>query len=239
MRASLAEHARYRRLRSESKSPNENGRVAPAIVCPIRRLSPSAAVALRVGQGPHLGVEQGRAEVQHVAGSLPHQGERRRAAGGQPAGQRILLEGEVGLELLRQALHADIVGQADDLDRLDAVIARGALDAPEQLLADAPPAVLALDRKSGFGVNMASERRLFAPDRLVRAQFGRAAHMAVAEGPVQKVPLPEAMLGVMHEKVVRHSSAEAFMPAARIETQQMVAERFHVRRPKPADLYAK
>src|SRR5271166_6143407 len=220
MRASLAEHARYRRLRSESKSPNENGRVAPAIVCPIRRLSPSAAVALRVGQGPHLGVEQGRAEVQHVAGSLPHQGERRRAAGGQPAGQRILLEGEVGLELLRQALHADIVGQADDLDRLDAVIARSALDAPEQLLADAPPAILALDRKSGFGVDMASERRLFAPDRLVRAQFGRAAHMAVDEGPVQKVPLPEAMLRVIQENFAQIPPPEGFGRAGKMETKK-------------------
>src|SRR5271165_897302 len=188
-------------------------------------------------QGPDLGVEQGRAEVEHVAGGLPDERERRRPARGQAAGQRVLLEGELRLELLRQALHADIVGQADDLDRLDAVVSCGALDALEQLLADAAPPVLILDGKGRLGVDVPVERRLFAPDRLVRAQFRSATHMAVDEGSVQEIPLAEAILGIAHKEVVRHPAAEALMAAARIEPQQVVAESFHVRWPQPPDFH--
>src|SRR5271165_4171499 len=143
----------------------------------------SGAFFFRRPQGPDLGVEQRGAEVEHVAGGLPDERERRRPPRGQAAGQRVLLEGELRLELLRQALHADIVGQADDLDRLDAVIARGALDPPEELLADPAPPVLAFDRKGGLGVDVPAEGRLFAPDGSVRPQFRRAAHVAVDEGP--------------------------------------------------------
>jgi hypothetical protein len=43
------------------------------------------------------------------------------------------------------------------------------------------------------------------------------------------------MRSVMHEEVVRHSAAEALVPTARIEPQQMVAKSFHVRGPEPSD----
>ena len=67
----------------------------------------------------------------------------------------------------------DVVGRADDLDRLDAVVAGGLLDAAEQSLADAAPAIGLLDAERRFGVDMALERRLFAPDRLAGTQLGR------------------------------------------------------------------
>jgi len=59
--------------------------------------------------------------------------------------------------------------------------------------------------------------------------------MAVDEGAVEQVALPEAMLGVVHKEVVRHGAAEAIVAAVGVQTQQMVAKRFHVRRPKPPD----
>ena len=62
--------------------------------------------------------------------------------------------------------------------------------------------------------------------------------MAVDERPVEEVALPEAVLGIARKEVVRHSPAEALVPAARIEPQQVVAERFHVRWPEPPDFEA-
>jgi len=59
--------------------------------------------------------------------------------------------------------------------------------------------------------------------------------MAVDEGAVEQVALPETMLGVVHKEVVRCAAAEALVAAAGVQTQQMVAKRFHVRRPKPAN----
>src|SRR5208282_3626106 len=120
-------------------------------------------------------------------------------------------------------------------DRLDAVVGGGALNAPEQLLANPAPAIALLDGKGRLGVDVPSERRLLAPDRMVGAQFGRAAHVAVDERPVDEIALPEALLGVMHQEVVRHAAPETLMPAERIEPQQVIAESFHVRRPEPAD----
>ena len=59
------------------------------------------------------------------------------------------------LKLLSQGLHADIFGQADDLDRLDAVVGGGAQDALEQLLADAAAAIPVVDGKRRLGMDMA------------------------------------------------------------------------------------
>jgi hypothetical protein len=59
--------------------------------------------------------------------------------------------------------------------------------------------------------------------------------MAVDEGAVEQVALPETMLGVVHKEVVRCAAAEALVAAAGVQTQQMVAKRFHVQRPKPPD----
>ena len=84
---------------------------------------------------------------------------------------------------------------------------------------------------------MAAERRLLAPDRGIGAQFRRPGHVAVDVGPVKKIPLPEAMFGVMHKEIVRHAPAKPLMPAPWVKTQQMVAKFFHVRRPKPPDFY--
>src|SRR5208337_2837422 len=131
--------------------------------------------------------------------------------------------------------HLDVVRQADDLDRFDAMVRRGALNPAEELLADAAAAVLGLDRESRLGVDVPVERRLLAPDRLVRPQLCCAAQMAVDEGAVEQVALTEAMLGIVQEEVVRHAAAESLVATAGVQTQQMVAKRFHVRRPKPAD----
>ena len=137
----------------------------------------------------------------------------------------------MSLELLRQALHADVFGQADDLDRLDAMIGGGAQDALEQFLADAAPPIAFLDRERRFGVDVASERRLLAPDRPIGAQFRSADHLAIDKGAIKEVALAEAVFGVMDKEIVGHSAAEAHMPAARVKPQQMIAERFLVRRP--------
>ncbi len=210
----------------------------------IAAISPPRALVARLRQpllvweparARNLRVDQGSAEVQHVAGGFPHQREGGRPAGGQAAGQRIFLEGEHRLELLRQALHPDIVGRADDVDRLDPVVARGALDALEQLLADAAPPVALFDRKRRLGVDVPPERRLLAPDRLIGAQLGRADQAPVDKSPVQEIALAEAMLGVMDQEVIRHAAAKALVPAALVEPQQMIAERVHVRRPQAPD----
>src|SRR5208337_532580 len=131
--------------------------------CPAR---PSGAPRLHVVERPPLRVEQGRAEIEDVARALAHQRERGRTPRAEAPGL-VLLEREMGLELLRQHPHPDVVRQANDLDHLDAMVGGGALDAPEQLLADAAAAVFAFNRERCLGVNVAPERRLFAPDRLV------------------------------------------------------------------------
>ena len=59
------------------------------------------------------------------------------------------------LEFLRQVLHADVFGQADDLDRLDAMVGGGAQDALEQLLANAAAAIAVVDRERRLGMNVA------------------------------------------------------------------------------------
>ena len=103
------------------------------------------------------------------------------------------------------------------------------------LLADAAAPIAVLDRERSLGVNVAPERRLLAPDRLIGAQFGRADHLAVDKGPINEVALAEAVFGVMDKKIVRHAAAEALVAAARVKSQQMIAKRFLVRRPKPPD----
>ena len=101
------------------------------------------------------------------------------------------------------------------------------------------PAVVLLDREGRLGVDVPSERRLLAPDRGVRPQFRRADEIAVDEGAVQQVALAEAVLGVMNQEVVGHPAAKPLVPAARIEAQQVVAEGFHVRGPKPPDFHVR
>src|SRR6185437_9582063 len=97
----------------------------------------------------------------------------------------------------------------------------------------APPGLV--DRERRLGVDVAPERRLLAPDRLIGAQFRRADQLAVDKRPVEKIALAEATLGVADEKFVRHAAAEAQMPAALVEVEQMIAKRFLVRRPQAPD----
>src|SRR5208283_1939287 len=103
-----------------------------------------------------------------------------------------------------------------------AVIRGRALDAAEELFANAAPTIAFFDRESRLGVNVPAERRLLAPDRRVRPQFRRADQLAVDQGAIEQVALAETVLGVVHQEVVRHTSAEPLMPAARIEAQQVV-----------------
>ena len=182
-----------------------------------------------------MGVEQRRAEVERIARSLADEREGGRTARREAPGQRIRLEREMRVEFLRQILHADVLRQADDLDRLDAMVGGGAQDALEQLFADAPAPIALVDRESRLGVNVAPERRLLAPDRLIGAQFRRADQLAVDKRPIEQVALAETILGVMDEKMVRHAAAEAQVPAARVKTDEVIAERFLVRRPQAPD----
>jgi hypothetical protein len=85
-----------------------------------------------------VGVENRGLEVERVARGFLEQRERGRRASLQAASQRVLLKGELSVEFLRQVLHTDVLRQADDLDRLDAMVGGGAQDALEQLFADAP-----------------------------------------------------------------------------------------------------
>ena len=126
----------------------------------------------------------------------------------------------MGVELLRQVLHADVLRQADDLDRLDAMVHGGAQDALEQRLADAAAPKGPIDRERRLGMDVAPERRLLAPDRAIGAQFRRADQLAVDKRPVEKIALAEAVLGVMDEELVRHPAAEAQMAALRVEAEQ-------------------
>ena len=64
------------------------------------------------------------------------------------------------MEFLSQVLHPDVLRQADDLDRLDAIIDGGAQNTLEQLLADAAAAIALLDRECRLGVDVAPEWRL-------------------------------------------------------------------------------
>ncbi len=121
-------------------------------------------------------------------------------------------------------MHPDIVGQANDLNRLDAMIGGRPPDALEQFFADAAAPITVLDRERSLGVNVAPERRLLAPDRLVGAQFGRADHLAVDKGPINEIALAEAVFGILGKKIVRHAASEALMAAARVKSQQMIAE---------------
>src|SRR3984957_20181767 len=141
------------------------------------------------------------------------------------------------LKLLRQLLHADVFGQADDLDRLDAMVCGGAQDALEQLLADAAAAIAVVNGERRLAMDVAPERRLLAPDRLIGAQFRRADQLAVDERPVHEVAFAEAVFGVTDEEVVRHAAAETKMPAARVKAQQMIAKCLFVRWPEPPELY--
>src|ERR1700733_737893 len=105
----------------------------------------SSALLPPLRQRPPMGVEQRRAKVERVARGFPNQRKRSRPARREAAGQRILLESELRAEFLRQVLHAGVVGQADDLDRLDAMVGGGAQDALEQLLADAAATMVLVD----------------------------------------------------------------------------------------------
>src|ERR1700683_1588563 len=117
------------------------------------------------------------------------------------------------------------------------MVCGGAQDALEQLLADAAAAIAVVDRERSLGMNVAPERRLLAPDRLIGAQFRRADQLAVDECAVDEVALAEAVFGVTDEEVVRHAAAKAQMPAARIKAQEVVAKRFLVRWPQPPELH--
>ena len=196
---------------------------------------PPSGLSSRLRDRPPVRIEQCGAEVERVARGFPDQRKRGRPTRRETAGQRILLEGEPRFEFPRQILHADVFWQADDLDRLDAVVGGGAQDALEQHLADAPAAIAVVDRERRLGMDMAAERGLLAPDRLIGAQFGRADHFAVRERPVNKVALAEAVLGIAGKNLIRHPAAEALVPAARVEAQEMIAKRFFVRWPKPPD----
>ena len=61
------------------------------------------------------------------------------------------------VEFLSQVLHPDVLRQADDLDRLDAMVGGGAQDALEQLLANAAAAIALLDRECRLAVDVAPE----------------------------------------------------------------------------------
>jgi hypothetical protein len=87
------------------------------------------------------------------------------------------------VEFLSQVLHPDVLRQADDLDRLDAMVGGGVQDALEQLLANAAAAIALLDRECRLGVDVAPEWRLLAPDRLVGAQLRRADRLAIDKRP--------------------------------------------------------
>src|SRR5882757_9369541 len=94
---------------------------------------------------PPVGVEQGSAKVERIAGDFTEERQRGRPARRQAAGQRIRFKSKLRVEFLRQVLHADVIRQADDLDRLDAVVGGGAQDALEQLLANAAPPIGLVD----------------------------------------------------------------------------------------------
>src|SRR3984885_14317365 len=158
------------------------------------------ALCPRFHHCPPMGVEKGGAKVERVARGFPDQRKRGRRARREAACQPVFLKSEMRAELSRQVLHADIFGQADDLDRLHAVIGGGAQDALEQLLANAATAIAVIDGERRLGVDMAPEWRLLAPDRLIGAQFGRADQLAVDEGAVDEVALAEAIFGVTREE---------------------------------------
>src|SRR3984885_351427 len=140
-----------------------------------------------------MGVEKGGAKVERVARGLPDQRKRGRRASREAARQPVFLKSEMRAKLPRQVLHPDIFGQADDLDRLHAMIGGGAQDALEQLLADAAAATAVVDGKGRLGVDMAPEWRLLAPDRLIGAQFGCADQLTLNERPIDEVALAEAV----------------------------------------------
>jgi hypothetical protein len=100
------------------------------------------------------------------------------------------------VEFLSQVLHPDVLRQADDLDRLDAMVGGGAQDALEQLLADAAAPIGLVDRERCLGVDVAPEWRLLAPDRLIGEQLRRADQLAIDKRPVDKVAFAEAICGV-------------------------------------------
>src|ERR1700733_2047215 len=220
-------------------------RARPSGAAPPRsdeRLAAPAGIALRAlfpraRRRSPVGVKQRGAKVERIAGDFTEQRQCGWRARRQAAGQPILLESEMRLKLLRQLLHADVFGQADDLDRFHAMIGGGAQDALEQLLADATPPVIRVDRERRLGMDVAPEWRLLAPDRLIGAQFGRSDQLAVDERAVDEVALAEATFGVTREELVRHAAAEAQMPTARVEAEEMMAERFFIRRPEPPELH--
>ena len=131
-----------------------------------------------------------------------------------------------------EAHHADIAPLADELDRLDAVVARGAFDALEQLRADATSAIGFFDAEGRLGVDMAMERRLFGPDRLAGAQFARPAHAAFDKGAEHQIAPAKTALGVMGDEVVRHAAFEPFTAALWVQAQQMAAKRRHIGGPQ-------
>ena len=138
-------------------------------------------------------VKQRTRKIRDIAGALAHQGKRRRPPRGQPAGELIFLEREVGLELRGQMHHSDVVGLADDFDRLDPMIARRPHDPAEQLLADAATTEIVFDAERGLGVDVTLKRRLFAPDRLLRTQLAAPRRRPSTNAPNTRSPWPKQL----------------------------------------------
>ena len=137
------------------------------------------------------------------------------------------IEGQPGLELARQLLHAPVVGQAVHAQQFDAAVARGQQRALQQHGADAVALPFLLDAEGGF--------RLMGEQRADRPQFAGAAHDAIDKEAMHHDADFVGGGGVAGDEFVRYRAGKAGVAAFRVEPEQMVAIGVGFGRPQFAD----
>ena len=125
------------------------------------------------------------------------------------------VEGQFGVELARELLHAAVLGQAGHVQQTKAAVARGEQRAAQQRRADAVALPRLLDADRGF--------RLAGKAHAELPQLRGAAHHAVDEKAVHDGVERKRQIHEIADEVVGYAAAEPAVPARRVEPQQMVA----------------
>src|SRR5215468_8133136 len=194
--------------------PDERG--APAL-CMIRLLlrNANAPELLDRPDQARLHVEERGGEAGGVGDQLTHHRERGRMRRLNLSDNGAEIEVQLGIELLRELLHAVVVGQACHVQELEAAVARRQQRAAKQRCADAMALPRLLDAEGRLGLAVES--------RAERPQFASPAQHVVDEEAVDHGIEIVGDGNVIADELIRYAAAEPASPGVRVEAQQMLA----------------
>ena len=125
------------------------------------------------------------------------------------------IEGQFGVELARQLLHAPVLGKAGHMQQPESAVAGGEQGVAKQRRADAVTLPRLLHADGGL--------RLVRKTQAQRPQLGGPANHSIDEKAVHDGVERNGQIGVIANEVVGYAAAEPVVTALRVETQYMVA----------------